>query len=149
MDELQDLYQEIILSHSRRPRGEGTLDPCDCSEEGYNPLCGDLVKITGRFDEQGNALEDLAFSGEGCAISRASADIMVSMLKGRSLEEVRERIGQVTGKLTQQEEPVVDLAVDGDLAALMGVRKFPARIKCATLAWHALEGALRAAGKAE
>lgn len=147
MEELQDLYQEIILGHSRRPRGEGTLDPCDCQQEGYNPLCGDLVKVTGRFDAAGETLAELAFTGEGCAISRASADIMVGMLKGKPVLEVHRRIEEVTGKLTQEDEPEMDIARDGDLAALMGVRKFPARIKCATLAWHALDGALREAGK--
>lgn len=142
MDELNDLYQEIILSHNRRPKNEGALESCAFQAEGFNPLCGD--RITVYADQDGEKrLEPLQFVGEGCAISRASASIMMGQLKGVTVEEAHAKIAEVVDLLTREEEPEADLAVLGDLAALLGVRKFPARIKCATLAWHALESALK------
>lgn len=140
-EHLSELYQEIILGHNRRPKNEGKLDPCDGMAEGYNPLCGDEVAVYVRRGEDGGVSE-VTFSGEGCAISRASASIMTTVVQGKSAEEVGAMLARVLGMLTAKEEPVVELSEWGDLAALVGVRKFPARIKCATLAWHALEEAL-------
>ncbi len=140
-DELEQLYQDIILGHNKRPRHEGELDPFTGKAEGYNPLCGDRITVFVNEDE--GKIEKATFLGDGCAISRASASIMTTMLAGLSPDEARAKAQEVYQLLTSAEEPEIDLMEIGDLAALAGVRKFPARIKCATLAWHALEDALK------
>ena len=140
MDDLTELYQEIILSHHRNPRHDAVLDPCSHQASGFNPLCGDRLVVTLRKPE--TTLDEVACHCEGCAISRASGSIMTTMTAGRSEQEVAEIIARVKRLLTAEEEPQADLDSLGELAALIGVRKFPARIKCATLAWHALESAL-------
>jgi nitrogen fixation NifU-like protein len=138
MSELADLYQEIILDHNKRPRNYREMPACTCSAEGNNPLCGDEVKVFVQLD--GEKLSDVAFQGQGCAISRASASMMTGKTKGRTAPEARALSGQVRDMLVGPEaEPSREL---GDLAALSGVRKFPARIKCAMLPWHTLEAAL-------
>lgn len=144
MDNLEDLYQEIILSHNKRPRNEGVLDPHDLEAEGYNPLCGDRLRVYVRQD--GPKVEAVQFTGEGCAISRASASIMTEAIKGLSGAELDAKIAEVVGMLAAKEEPDVDPFELGELSALLGVRKFPARVKCATLAWHTLAAALKKAG---
>lgn len=141
MDNLEDLYQEIILSHNKRPRNEGELTPHTHEAEGYNPLCGDRLKIY--VQQTGPTVEAVKFTGEGCAISRASASIMTEAIKGLSGTELDARIHEVVEMLTAKEEPNVDPFEVGELAALLGVRKFPARVKCATLAWHTLAAALK------
>ena len=141
MDELNDLYQEIILSHNKRPRNSDQLDPCSHKADGFNPLCGD--KLTVFLRKPGENIEEVACQTEGCAISRASGSIMTTMVKGKTEQEIDEIIIGIKELLSGEEEPEVDLAKQGDLAALVGVRKFPARVKCATLAWHALESALQ------
>ncbi len=145
MDDLTELYQEIILSHNRRPKNEGVLDPCDYQAEGYNPLCGDRITVYARRDAD-QRLRPVQFLGEGCAISRASASIMTVQLTGVTEPEAEAKIDEVVELLTGEEEPDADLEALGDLVALIGVRRFPARIKCATLAWHALRSALRGEG---
>lgn len=140
-NELDDLYQEIILDHNRRPRNEGELDPSTHRAEGFNPLCGDKLTVSVR--NAGEAIDAIACDCQGCAISRASSSIMTTMVSGKKLPEVQQIISETLELLTGDEEPEVDLERHGDLAALVGVRKFPARIKCATLAWHALEAALQ------
>jgi len=139
-EELEDLYQEIILSHNRRPRNDGALDPHTHQAEGFNPLCGDQLTVYVR--ENGDAAEAVNCACQGCAISRASGSIMTTMVKGKSVPEIDTMVAEVLELLTGDDEPEIDLTVHGDLAALIGVRKFPARIKCATLAWHALSAAL-------
>ncbi len=140
MDDLSELYQDIILDHYRHPRHAGELDPCTGKAEGFNPLCGDKVTVYVRKDD--GKIGAVTFVGEGCAISQASASIMTSQVEGMSASEFAEKLEEVKRMLTAEEEPEADLSVQGDLAALAGVRQFPARIKCATLAWHALEEAL-------
>ena len=138
MSELADLYQEIILDHNKRPRNYREMPECTCSAEGNNPLCGDEVKVSVRLDN--DTLSDVAFQGQGCAISRASASMMTGKTKGRTASEARALSGQVRDMLLGPEAaPPREV---GDLAALSGVRKFPARIKCAMLPWHTLEAAL-------
>ena len=138
MSELADLYQEIILDHNKRPRNYREMPACTCQAEGLNPLCGEEVKVFVRVED--DQLSDVAFQGQGCAISRASASMMTGKTKGRSTEEARALSGRVRDMLVGPEaEPAREL---GDLAALSGVRKFPARIKCAMLPWHTLEAAL-------
>lgn len=138
MSELSDLYQEIILDHNKRPRNYREMPECSCRAEGHNPLCGDEVEVFVRLED--GKLADVAFQGQGCAISRASASMMTGKTKGRTESEARGLSAQVREMLVGPEaEPPREL---GDLAALSGVRKFPARIKCAMIPWHALEAAL-------
>jgi nitrogen fixation protein NifU and related proteins len=138
MSELVDLYQEIILDHNKRPRNFREMPGCTCHAEGLNPLCGDEVEVF--VQVQDGKLSDVAFQGQGCAISRASASMMTGKTKGKTEEEARGLSAQVREMLVGPESELPrDL---GDLAALSGVRKFPARIKCAMLPWHTLEAAL-------
>ncbi len=139
-DALEELYQAIILQHHRSPKNEGVLDPYTHFAEGFNPLCGDRLTVYTR--EEGQVLSAVRFVAEGCAISRASASIMTTRTVGLPLATVQERIRDVLTLLTGKEEIAIDLDTLGELAALAGVRRFPARIKCATLAWHALRNAL-------
>jgi nitrogen fixation NifU-like protein len=138
MSDLTEIYQEIILDHSKRPRNFRAIEDCTCAAEGHNPLCGDEVKVFVQTD--GGRLSDVAFQGQGCAISRASASMMTGKTVGRTAEEARAVSALVRAMLLGPDpEPPREL---GDLAALSGVRQFPARIKCAMLPWHALEAAL-------
>ncbi len=140
MSELSDLYQEIILDHNRRPRNYGKLEEATHQAEGHNPLCGDEISVFIRVED--DRITDISFDGQGCAISKASASLMTSRLKGRTLEEVRTVAADVRELLTGPDEEPADLEKLGDLAALQGVGKYAVRVKCATLAWHALEAAL-------
>ena len=138
MSDLTDLYQEIILDHNKRPRNFRAIEGCTCAAEGHNPLCGDEVKVFVQVD--GDTLSDVAFQGQGCAISRASASMMTGKTQGRTVAEAKSLSSRVRDMLLgASSEPPPEL---GDLAALSGVRKFPARIKCAMLPWHTLEAAL-------
>ena len=144
MSELADLYQEIILDHNKRPRNFRAMPDCTCHADGVNPLCGDEVQVFVQVED--GKLSDVAFQGQGCAISRASASMMTGKTKGKTETEARGLAARVRDMLVGPEaEPPRDL---GDLAALSGVRKFPARIKCAMLPWHALEAALDGRGAA-
>ena len=144
MTDLQDLYQELILDHGRRPRNFRPLDGATRSAEGYNPLCGDKVKIYVRMD--GDIVKDISFEGAGCAISTASASIMTETLKGKTRLEAEELFQTfhdlVTGRQAQLDAPEL-----GKLAVFSGVSEFPIRVKCATLSWHTLRAALN--GEAE
>lgn len=139
--ELADLYREVILDHNKRPRNFGRLDPADALANGHNPLCGDRLTLTLRLD--GDRIGDLKFEGNGCAISVASASMMTEAVKGRPRAEVAALFDRVHALLTQPDAPATDL---GKLAALSGVREFPARVKCASLCWHTLNAALADAG---
>jgi nitrogen fixation NifU-like protein len=136
--DLKDLYRDVIIDHNRHPRNFGTLKSANRSAEGHNPLCGDRLKLYA--DVEGEKLADLAFEGSGCAISVASASLMTEALKGRPLAEVRDYYDEIHKLLTEHDYvPKRDL---GKLAALSGVREFPARVKCASLCWHTLIAAL-------
>jgi nitrogen fixation NifU-like protein len=140
--EISALYQEMILDHYRRPRNKGTLENADVSVEMKNPLCGDEIELQVSFDGEG--VRDLKFSGRGCSISQASASMMTQLLKGKGRIEIdatRKRFRE----LMLGGEPPLDEKELGPLRALSGVARFPARVKCALLAWNALESAL--AGK--
>lgn len=141
MSELQELYQEIILDHNKRPRNFGKMKEYTCDNEGLNPLCGDEVHIFLNIKE--GVIKDISFTGQGCAISRASASLMSIYLKGKTIEEAKQFEALVNKSLTQ-EVVLNDAEFQAleDLLALSGVRKFPARIKCATLPWHALSKCL-------
>lgn len=136
-----ELYREIILDHWRSPRRFGTVAGADIVVQGSNPLCGDEVVLTMRLDDA--TLADIAFSGHGCSISRASASLMCEAVAGRSLEEVRDLARRVRAMMV---DGVVDEEL-GDIEALQGVRQVPVRVKCAMLAWNALvEGLERGGG---
>jgi len=137
--ELNDLYRDVILDHNRRPRNFGPLDPADASIEGFNPLCGD--RLTVRLKMAGDAICDIRFEGEGCAISTASASLMTEAVKGKSRGEALALFDRVHHLLTDDDASSEEL---GKLAALSGVREFPARVKCASLCWHTLASALKA-----
>jgi nitrogen fixation NifU-like protein len=145
--DLRDLYQDIILDHGRRPRNFRAIEHPTHSAQGYNPLCGDRVTVYLSLD--GDRIADLSFEGRGCAISTAAASLMTEVLKGKTVAEARELFAQFRAQVTGGEAPPVaePLAAELDrLEPLTGVKAYPARVKCATLSWHALEAAL--AGRA-
>ena len=135
---VHDLYQEIILDHSKRPRNCHAMNDATRQADGYNPLCGD--KLTLYLSTDGDRIRDIAFEGTGCAISVASASLMTESLKGKTEAEARALFDRVHGLLTGSDE--VDASTLGKLAALSGVRAYPTRVKCATLCWHTLVAAL-------
>lgn len=139
MDELEELYQDLILDHAKSPRSFGILQDPDVSSALFNPLCGDEIQLALKFD--GETIEEIRFSGHGCSISQAAASMMTELLKGKRISEAKQLCRTYSDMLRgrTEEEALVCL---GDLAALQGVRKFSARIKCAMLAWEALEQAL-------
>jgi nitrogen fixation NifU-like protein len=136
--DLKELYRDVILDHNRRPRNFGRLDPSDAHADGHNPLCGDRLSVFVRMD--GERVEDVRFEGKGCAISTASASLMTEAVKGKDKAVISKLFDKVHRLLTQQD--AVPGAELGKLAALSGVREFPARVKCASLCWHTLNAAL-------
>jgi nitrogen fixation NifU-like protein len=136
--ELADLYQELIVDHSRRPRNFRRLEEATHQAEGFNPLCGDKVKVY--LDLDGGVVRDVAFEGEGCAISKASASLMTESIKGKSTAEV-ERLFSKFRELATGNGDANPTGL-GKLAVFSGLRGFPTRVKCATLAWHTLRAAL-------
>ena len=141
LEELDNLYSEIILDHFRNPRNAGTVDPCDLRAEGYNPFCGDRVVLTAALDGDSH-IDPVCCTGEGCAITNASASIMTELVKGQTLEDAEAIALQfravMQGKeLTDEEEDAL-----GELIALKDVRRFPIRIKCALLPWATLQDAI-------
>ncbi|HSI71700.1 MAG TPA: SUF system NifU family Fe-S cluster assembly protein [Fimbriimonas sp.] len=136
--DLRELYQEVILDHNRRPRNKGRLEEPTGHAEGYNPLCGDMVSLT-LLTENGR-VKDIAFDGQGCAISTASASLMTEAVKGKTVEEAETLFREFQDMVTETGQ-----ATDHDLGELevfAGVREYPVRIKCAILPWHALHAAL-------
>ena len=134
---IDDLYQETILDHSKRPRNHHPLEDANRKAEGYNPLCGDKLKLYLKME--GDTVKDAAFEGAGCAISTASASLMTESLKGKTREEAMKLIDKFHDLLTTDTPASRDL---GKLVVFCGVRDYPARVKCATLAWHTLKSAL-------
>jgi len=137
--ELKDLYRDVILDHNRQPRNFGPLPEANASIEGFNPLCGD--RLTLRLRLVGDRVADIRFEGQGCAISTASASLMTEAVKGKTRDEALALFERVHSLLTDESAEVDDDAL-GKLAALSGVREFPARVKCASLCWHTLVSAL-------
>ena len=138
MFDIKDLYQEIIVDHNRNPRNFGVIADADKTMEGFNPLCGDKLKLYIKID--GQNISDIAFDGTGCAISVASASLMTDAMKGKSIDEAETLFNNFHSLITTENE------IDGDhlgkLAVLAGVKDFPARVKCASLCWHTLRSAL-------
>lgn len=138
--DLEELYQEVILDHSRRPRNFGELPDAAVRVHGDNPACGDEIHLAVRFDGDGG-LEDIKFTGHGCAISQASASLMTMKLKGKKRVEVEEMLRAFHNLVTSENNDAPKKL--GDLQVMRGVRKFPQRVKCAMLPWRAVEQALR------
>ena|SRR5690242_6339927 len=141
-DDLTDLYQQVILDHSRSPRNFHKLERPTCTAQGHNPLCGDNYTIYARLD--GDVIKDLSFQGSGCAISKASASILTDTLKGKTKAQVKALFAKVHDMVTTGKSGDGDI---GKLAVFAGVHKFPARVKCAILPWHAVVAAVE--GKQE
>jgi nitrogen fixation NifU-like protein len=137
MADLRELYQEVILEHSKAPRNYRELKTADHKAEGFNPLCGDRFTVFLEMD--GDSIKDIGFQGSGCAISKASASMMTQSLKGKTRNEAKELFERFHETVTGQAEHQNDL---GKLAVFAGVSEFPTRVKCATLAWHTLHAAL-------
>jgi nitrogen fixation protein NifU and related proteins len=136
---LDALYQEVILDHNRKPRNFREMEHADRMVQGRNPLCGDEITLWLKLE--GDKVADVSFKGSGCAVSKSSASLMTSTVKGKTIAETRELFTRfhdmITGKLPESERSTM-----GSLAALGGVSRFPIRVKCASLAWHALKSAL-------
>jgi len=143
MSDLSDLYQEVILDHNRRPRNFRALADATRVANGHNPLCGDKLRLCLRLD--GDRIADIAFEGSGCAISKASASLMTDAVKGQTIDDATRLFDKFHQIVTTPIDQPIDEASVGKLAVLAGVREFPARVKCASLAWHTLKAAL--AGK--
>ena len=139
MSALRELYQEVIVDHSKHPRNYGVLADANLKKEGYNPLCGD--KVTVYLREENNTIAQLQFEGCGCAISMSSASLMTEALQGKSREDIQMIFKDFHQLITQGHEAVLEEKL-GKLAVLAGVAEFPARVKCALLAWHTLKAAL-------
>ncbi|KRL14252.1 MAG: Fe-S cluster assembly sulfur transfer protein SufU [Schleiferilactobacillus perolens] len=141
-DQLRMLYRQVILDHSQHPHHHGTLSDGSHEQQLENPTCGDVITVQVRLGEDGTHIQDIAFNGSGCTISQASASMMTDVVQGKTIDQARDAVylfsQMITGdKTTKEMDQVL-----GDAALLAGVRAFPARIKCATLAWKALDQAL-------
>jgi nitrogen fixation NifU-like protein len=139
INELRELYQEVILDHNKAPRNFGGLEPHTHQAEGDNPLCGDHLTLYVNVD--GDRISEIKFEGDGCAISKASASLMTEALTGKTIEEAKTLFHEVHDLVTDQNK-TPDLDSLGKLAVLSGVNEFPLRVKCATLAWHTMLNAL-------
>ena len=143
--DLKDLYRDIIVDHNRHPRNFGKMEHADAHADGHNPLCGD--KLTVYLKMNGDRIADVKFDGSGCAISVASASLLTEAVIGKTVAEVDHLFNEIHDVLTHHDAPVNQEFL-GKLAALTGVREFPARVKCASLSWHTLNAALHANAKA-
>jgi nitrogen fixation NifU-like protein len=144
MSDLRELYREIVLDHSKHPRGFGKLEPATHRAQGYNPLCGDQLELELQIED--GRVRDVRFTGKGCAISTASASLLTEAVRGRPLGEVHALFQRFHAAVTTPVGTEIDAESLGKLAALTGVREFPMRVKCASLAWHTLEAAVRGEG---
>ena len=146
MSELKELYQEIVLDHNSRPRNFRKVENPDRQAEGFNPICGDRVALS--LDLEGDRIKDIGFQGVGCAISRASTSMMTEAVKGKSRAEAQRLFEMFRHQVTGDDDADLDPDELGDLEAFAGIREYPARVKCVTLAWHTLQAALKGTGKA-
>jgi nitrogen fixation NifU-like protein len=141
MDDLRELYQSVILDHNKRPRNFREIEDAPHSADGHNPLCGDKLTVYVSLDDQDH-LCDIAFKGEGCAISTASASLMTEFVKGKSKQEVDQAFERFHDLVTSRSDETISQEGLGKLAVFSGVREYPMRVKCASLAWHTLKAAL-------
>ena len=140
MTELRELYQQIILDHNKNPRNFGKIDAANRVREGYNPLCGDHLHVY--LHVAGDTIADISFEGSGCAISKASASLMTAALKGKPVPEAVAMFEKFQEMVTAEVDAPVDDQSLGKMAIFAGVREFPMRVKCATLAWHTMKAAV-------
>lgn len=140
MTDLQDLYQEIVMDHNWKPRNFHKMETPTCSSHGFNPFCGDTITVYASIAEE--IITDVSFEAAGCSISKASASMMTETVKGLTITDAKTVFSKFHELVTQTGNAYEDDASLGDLVVLAGVRAFPTRIKCATLSWHALKGAL-------
>lgn len=145
MSELLDLYKEVVIDHGRRPRNFRIIEPASHQANGYNPLCGDRLTLYVQVDDR-DVIQDVAFKGSGCAISTASASLLTEHLRGKTVADAGRVFDHFHGILTE-DDVETDTSLLGKLAALEGVRQYPTRVKCATLAWHTLQAALNEQGE--
>lgn len=146
LDEIRDLYQEVVFDHNRNPRNFRVMEDANRKIEGFNPLCGDRITLYVKLSDAG-VIEDVSFQGSGCAISTASASLMTEIVRGQTEAEA-EHLFEVFHRITTgKDDSGVNLEEIGKLAVLAGVRAYPARVKCATLAWHSLQAALKNEGE--
>ena len=141
MEDLDSLYQEIVLDHYKSPRNQGLIREPDMNAEGFNPFCGDKVVLTAGID-QGGQIKEVGLTGEGCAISQSSASMLSEAIKGLDLEQAKELIARFRGMMQGDDLSEEDEESLGDLVVLQGVRQYPIRIKCALLAWSTLQDAI-------
>ena len=146
MDELRELYQSVILDHNKKPRNYRRPERANREGHGHNPLCGDRLEVYAEVED--GVVRDVGFEASGCAISRASASLMTEAVKGRSLDDVEKLYERFHEMVTADPRGPVDASELGKLEVLAGVREFPMRVKCATLAWHTLRAALEGAARA-
>ncbi len=144
MFSLGDLYQQVIIDHTKAPRNFKKLDPCSHDAEGYNPLCGDQLHVYVNINDD-QVIEDVSFEGQGCSISTASASLMTEGLKGKTLQEFQALFDAFQHMATADLSEEPNQEVLGKLAVLAGVKEFPSRIKCATLCWHTVKSAIEGA----
>jgi nitrogen fixation NifU-like protein len=140
MTALRELYQEVILDHNKSPRNYRRMEDADRKIDGYNPLCGDHFTLFVKIDK--GIIVDISFDGAGCAISKASASVMSAAVKGKTIEEAEKLFKKFHSLVKGEADPLEDFETFGKLAAFSGVSEYPARVKCATLAWHTLHSAL-------
>jgi nitrogen fixation NifU-like protein len=145
MSDLRELYQEVILDHNKRPRNFGTLDQPSRTARGHNPLCGDRLTLQLAMD--GDRIAQVAFEGSGCAISKASASLMTEAIKGHTVAEAEALFERFHALVTTPPDEPVSTEGLGKLAVFAGVREYPARVKCASLAWHTMKNAVEAVGE--
>ncbi|MGE0104408.1 MAG: Fe-S cluster assembly sulfur transfer protein SufU [Blastocatellales bacterium] len=145
MSDISELYQQVILDHNKKPRNFRRLDNPDREQEGYNPLCGDQLTIYLEMD--GDVISDVGFQGSGCAISKASASMMTTAVKGKTIAEAEVLFNEFHRMVKGELDPEQEENHLGRLKILSGVREFPARVKCASLSWHTLHAALENKGE--
>lgn len=141
MSELSELYQQVILDHNKKPRNFRKLETANRSAEGYNPLCGDQLKVYLNMED--DVVKEISFEGSGCAISKASASMMTQSVKGKTRQEVETIFEEFHRMVTGDGDEAAETGNLGRLTIFSGVRDFPARVKCATLSWHTMHAALR------
>jgi len=146
LDNLRDLYQQVILERYKKPRHKGKTNPIDRYQKGHNPSCGDTIELTLHLEDGGDRIADVKFEGEGCAISMASADLMAEALRGKTTGEALEMVQKFQAMMRGEAEFPTDFR---KLNVMQGVAQFPVRIKCANLCWHTLKAALEAAQGAQ
>lgn len=141
MSEINELYQQVILDHNKNPRNFGVMDDATNSAEGHNPLCGDQIDVYAKVEK--GIIVEIKFKGAGCAISKASASIMTTMIVGKTVDEAKELFDEFINIVTADLNDKCDTLELGKLAVFCGVREFPARVKCASLAWHTMMKAIK------